>query len=125
MSLKTKLLSTLPAIFTGDERQVLEDWINNVKFGSADYDELLKSDDPILKACAIFMDEGNGEVSFAAMKRCQEAGISPLDYEKACVRMGFSNVWAVLIRQPKEVRADVSLELGEFALLEAFVLGDR
>jgi hypothetical protein len=125
MSIKSKLLSTLPALFTGDERQVLEDWINNLTFGSGDYAELKTSADPVTKACAIFMEEGNGEVSFGAMQRCREAGITPIDYEKACIRIGFGNVWAVLNKQPKEVRVDASLELAEYALLEAFMLGEH
>lgn len=121
MSIKAKLILTLPAIFTGDERQVLEDWINNVTLNENDLSDL-KEHGGVHHAGAIIMEAGFGSVSFDAAKQCEAAGLNPLDFERGMIRAAFGSVWAVLKYQPFEVRAAVAIELADFACNEAEML---
>lgn len=121
MSIKTKLILTLPPIFTGDERKLLEDWINNVTLNEGDLSDL-KSAGNVHHAGALLMEAGYGSVSFDAMQQCQDAGLTPLDFEQAVIRAAFGSVWAVLKYQDPEVRESVAADLLDFTLNELAML---
>lgn len=122
--IKERMLATLPGIFKGDERQVLVDWINNMSLSSQDLSDL-KAKGGTHHAGAIIMECGHGAVSFEAARRCEAAGLDPIDYERAMIRTAFGSVWAVLKYQTPEVRDAVALDLAAFAIDEAMELISR
>lgn len=118
---REQMLATIPALFTGDERQVLEDWVKLAPTfeippqHQALNEELLASEDPVQRMAGYLMKHHATKLVFDAINEARADGISHDAVVLGILSWAFGSIHSYMksARIDPGKRLDLSIKLAE------------